>query len=387
MEKTVIDFLEQIIKIKSYNLREKEKCAILILNKLRSIGFIGELIYGFGAPIIFVNYNCCSNKNILFYSHYDIKHEGNINDWKVNPFKLNYDKNSNKIFARGSGDAKGQIAALIYGIENAIKRNKKLSYNITLVIEGDEETGSLGLKNFCMNYLQDIIYKSIIVIDSHWLGEYPVIYTGSRGQQSINVYYNICDMEENLHAGNYGGIYIGAARKMINVLTLLLNEIELLFEKRNVSKLKHKNAVSLTHISSGDSKRSTIPKNAFAKLDIRFIDNSIPQQIICILEKFKKQYDLNYKIIQQEESFYNKGDASFINEISSIIKHTTKLSPYIESYSGAYIPMKKLESIKGEKYVIPFAQADEHNHSPNENISLTNIEYGEKIIEKLLQYK
>lgn len=74
----------------------------------------------------------------------------------------------------------------------------------------------------------------------------------------------------------------------------------------------------------------------------------------------------------------------FIDKVQSIIKSVTTKEPLIKNYSGAYLPMRKLNDIKGRKYVIPFAQADEHNHAPNENISLEHISYGTDIIKNLI---
>lgn len=384
MKRIATDFLNEMLRIKSYVPEEKQRCASVILDMLTSMGFQGEIVHGFGSPIVIAEYDSKADKNILFYSHYDVKPEGDVVAWNTEPFVPVYDEVSNKIYARGTGDAKGQIFAVIYGIREALLHSKTLSYNVTIVIEGDEESGSVGLDDFCKARLRGKAYDAVIINDSHWFGESPVIYTGTRGQQSINIYYEVVGMCENQHAGNYGGREIGAARKFINILLQILGQIDAVIESALTTEKEYGNAVSLTHISSGDSIRSTIPQKAFAKIDIRFIETYVPKKIYHILEMAKTNYGITYEIIQQEEGFYNQKDEVFIDSVNKIIKGVTGLEPIHKRYSGAYIPMKCLRFVEGIKYVMPFAQADEHNHSPNENMSLRHIVYGIEIIKEML---
>ena len=384
MKKIATDFLYELLKIKSYDPVEKVRCANLIKSKLIELKFEVEVISEFGSPIVLAHLETGAESNILFYSHYDVKPEGNLKDWNTEPFTPFYNSNDNKIYARGAGDDKGQFFATIMGIESAIAIGEPLAYNITLLIEGDEESGSVGLEDFCKQKLYNKKYTAVIINDSHWLNDNPVIYCGTRGQQSVRILYNTTGMSENLHAGNYGGIEIGAARKFIIFLTKILHEIDGVINTYPTTKEIYANAVSLTNIFSGDTKRSTIPKSANAKIDIRFIDATIPQKVEDILIRAKEAYGIDYEIEQNEEDFYNAPDMPFIDKVQSIIRDVTIKEPLIKSYSGAYLPMHKLQHIVGTKYIIPFAQADEHNHAPNENISLDHISYGMDIIKYLI---
>ena len=384
MKMIATDFLNDLLRLKTYIIIEKQRCANIILNKLISMGFYGEVVYEFGSPIVIAEYDSKVEKNILFYSHYDVKPEGNVREWNTEPFMPTYDKENRKVYARGAGDDKGQIFAVICGIEEALRNSNGLCYNITLVIEGDEENGSHGLNDFCRARLGERMYDAVIINDSHWFGEYPVIYTGVRGQQSIDIRYKIMGMEENQHAGNYGGKEIGAAKKFMYILLEILGQLDDVMKSKTTTEDEYGNAVSLTHISSGDNERSTIPKDAFAKIDIRYVDLSIPQKVYNILEKACNDYNISYEIVQQKDGFYNLNDKKFIDHVFKIIKRVTGIEPKIKKYCGAYLPMRCLSSINGIKYVIPFAQADENNHAPNENISLEHIGYGIKIIKEIL---
>lgn len=384
MKRIVTDFLDELLMIRSYQPGEKQRCAKVLMDKLINMGFKGEIVKDYGSPIVFATYDARAKKNILFYTHYDVKPEGDISVWNSDPFVPVYDNKVGKVFARGAGDDKGQIFAVLCGIKAAFMENRSLSYNITIIIEGDEESGSLGLDEFCIDKLSKKKYEAVIINDSHWLGNIPVIYTGARGQQSVNILYTLPDMDENLHAGNYGGKIEGAARDFISILGRLLEQMDGVIKMIPTTAEEYGNAVSLTYISSGDSKRSTIPRSAFAKVDIRFVEAFVPYRIHNLLEEAKKNYGITYEIIQQNEGFYNQKEDFFVNRLIKIIRNITGLEPIVSKYCGAYLPMKSLQSINGIKYVIPFAQADEHNHSPNENISLRHIAYGAEIIKEIL---
>lgn len=387
MQKKIVinyEFLEEIIRIKSYDSDGKNKCADRISDELEQIGFDVKIFKGYGAPIIYAEYVVGAEKNILFYSHYDVKPEGNINEWRTNPFEPYFNSEEGRIYARGSGDDKGQIYATIMGIKNAISKKEKIQYNISLLIEGDEESGSNGLCDFSKKELSDKFYDTVIINDSHWLNDNPVIYCGCRGQLDIKLKYTVTHMKENYHAGNYGGLYNGAARDFISILKSILQKIDIIIEQEPTTKEYFGNAASLTYISSGDEKRSLIPKKAIARIDVRYNNRNIVKSIENVLDKIARRYGIEYEFMQNEEGFFNLPDERFISKAKAIIDDVTGLNTKIIDYCGAYLPLNKLKNVCGIKYIIPFAQSDECNHSPNENIAITNLVYGIEIIEKLL---
>ncbi len=78
MKRIATDFLDEMLRIKSYAPEEKQRCASVILDMLTSMGFQGEIVHGFGSPIVIAEYDSKADKNILFYSHYDVKPEGDL---------------------------------------------------------------------------------------------------------------------------------------------------------------------------------------------------------------------------------------------------------------------------------------------------------------------
>lgn len=378
-------FFENIIKCESCDYEGKRKCCLRITEELERMRFDVDIFSEYGSPIIYASKNFGKKKNILFYMHYDVKPANRLNEWKTPPFVLSYDSEISKFYARGTGDDKGQIVAAFAGVSEALNRPDMLDYNISFLIEGDEESGSPKLELFVQNELKGKEYDMIIVLDSHWLLDNPVVFLGCRGQMDITIRYEIASMENDYHAGNYGGIYIGAGRELLKIVNELLTQAEDMINQINsMFEEDIKNAISLTYFNSGDEQRSLIPKIATARIDLRYISNNIAETIMNLLDEYSKKYNFLYEIKQKEDSYFNEATKSDLGKIIKAIYTVTKVQPKVINYCGAYLPLKKMQDINGVIYVIPLAQSDENNHAPNENISLKNIVYGTEIIKKIL---
>lgn len=378
-------FLKDIISYKSDNENGKNECCKRISEELSNMNFNVSIFRKYGSPIIYAEYKTGKVGNILFYMHYDVKPIGDLNEWKTNPFELSYNVEYNKFYARGAGDDKGQIYSVIMGIKKAIESGKDLQYNVAILLEGDEENASPGLERFSENELKNKRYDMVIVLDGHWVKNRPAICLGCRGQLDIIITYEECAMQGNCHAGNFGGVYAGAGRHLLSILENFFDDAEKMIDEINrVEDGFFRNAISLTYFSTGDANRSLIPREAKARIDIRYTNEKVVKNIMKLLAEYVNKYGIVYEIRQQERGFYNEANHKQMEDLASIIYSVTGQIPIVLKHCGAYMPLRKMSSINGIKYIIPLAQSDEHNHEPNENISLRHLEYGIEIISQLL---
>ncbi|HMT10595.1 MAG TPA: M20/M25/M40 family metallo-hydrolase, partial [Ignavibacteria bacterium] len=70
------------------------------------------------------------------------------------------------IFARGSADDKGQVFIHLKAIEAHLSQNKKLPVNIKLLIEGEEEIGSINLGDFIREHTELLKCDVVVVSDT-----------------------------------------------------------------------------------------------------------------------------------------------------------------------------------------------------------------------------
>jgi hypothetical protein len=67
--------------------------------------------------------------------------------WKSPPFEATI--RDGEIYARGSADDKGQVFMHFKAIEAHLKQNGRLPVNMKIILEGEEEVGSVNLDDFC----------------------------------------------------------------------------------------------------------------------------------------------------------------------------------------------------------------------------------------------
>ncbi|WP_249872984.1 M20/M25/M40 family metallo-hydrolase, partial [Oceanobacillus saliphilus] len=83
----------------------------------------------------------------------------NENEWRTPPFELAVA--DERFWGRGTGDNKGQLLIQIYGLLIYRRRYGQLPYDVELMLEGNEEQGSLTLGQH-LHEIQNIYPNKII---------------------------------------------------------------------------------------------------------------------------------------------------------------------------------------------------------------------------------
>ncbi|KKU46864.1 MAG: ArgE/DapE/Acy1 family protein [Parcubacteria group bacterium GW2011_GWF2_46_8] len=143
--------LSEVIKFQSASTDaqyqdEIQKTVNWYKNIFETDGFKVNVITGYDNPIIIASYAADPQyKTCLIYGHYDVQPASKNEGWDNDPFTLT-EKNG-RLVARGVIDNKGQNLVHISTVIELIKE-KSLGYNVTFMIEGNEETGSPHLETF-----------------------------------------------------------------------------------------------------------------------------------------------------------------------------------------------------------------------------------------------
>lgn len=357
------------------------ECAQYLCAFLRKINMDVILENGYSNPIIIAKTKNASKANILFYSHYDVKAAGDVNLWNTSPFIPQII--DGRIYCRGSGDAKGQIFSLLKGIEKVIAQGLDENFGISILLEGGEESGSFGLSETCSKYKEYLNSKLIILLDSHWISETPLIGCGCRGQVSCLLTCREKEFSNFLHAGNYGGIYDGAAFKMVLALNDFIKNNNIRAWFYNIEKPNNSSSsLTICGIKSGLMERSTIPHEAVSHIDMRLVDIN-ESKLIEFIKNFFKEKQISVTVRQAEPSFKSIQNITYKKVIGDAITEACKCPPTYVDYIGAYLPMNKLSSLSIPQFIVPLAQSDENNHAPNENILVSHIHYGVKIVNNI----
>jgi len=128
-----------------------------------------------------------------------------------------------KLFCRGAVDDKGQYFAHIKALEALMNVNGELPVNVKVLIEGEEEVGSVALEKYLPMNHDKLKNDLIIVSDSPMYRKgIPTITLGLRGITYFQIDLTSCATD--LHSGSFGGAVPNAATAACMIVSKLKDE-------------------------------------------------------------------------------------------------------------------------------------------------------------------
>ncbi|MFP4457320.1 MAG: M20/M25/M40 family metallo-hydrolase [Clostridia bacterium] len=430
-----IELLFDVIRQKSISATGEgvNQCADKIVKMMNGLGIRAKKFKTQGLPVVYGEIT--SNPDaltVLIYGHYDVQPPEPLDEWLSDPFEPTV--RDGKIYARGSGDDKGQFMAHILAAA-ALKREGWPDINIKILLDGEEESGSVSLPKFIEDH-RDML-KADVAISSdgpkHPSGR-PVVFFGVRGLLYVQI--TLEGAKHDLHSGNNGNIAPTPAWELVRLLNEiypedgncqiphfydnvikateyekdLIKQMPLEKDKyldlMNLSdtdmdnedywhKLMFEPTVNICGLGSGyqgKGSKTIVPNKAMVKMDFRLVPDQDPDKIYNNLVKFVKSHHPDAKVERFGDLVPTRTSAEL--NISKAIVDAVRLGssqePVVQPRLGGSTPDYLItEHLKLPSIWVPFANADENNHSPNENIGLDDFFDGIKtsatIIYKLAQ--
>src|ERR1700751_4563514 len=317
------------VSAKSEHEPDIERAARWVADHFRAAGFKNVEIVPTGLhPVVYAeSLEAPGKPTILFYGHYDVQPAEPLELWTSPPFEPQV--RGGNIFGRGTADDKGQVHIHLKALESLRDVNGKLPINVKVLIEGEEEVGSVSLWNFVQKNKEKLKADALVVSDTSMLGKgVPSITYGLRG---LNYYQiELTGPERDLHSGVYGGAVPNpltiltelfaklhdknfrvtipgfydsvakvpnAERKALNALPWKKKD----FEKAvgapgyvgeagftTVERLWTRPTLELNGIwggYQGEGAKTVIPSKAFAKFSTRLVPDQDPDKITRLLER------------------------------------------------------------------------------------------------------
>jgi acetylornithine deacetylase/succinyl-diaminopimelate desuccinylase-like protein len=200
----------------------KEKlgeCADWLVKKLNGIGLTTQLVPTRGHPIVWAhNKHQPGRRTVLIYGHYDVQPPDPLELWDSPPFEPVL--KDGYVFARGATDNKGQILSHILGIQEAIDQNGDLPVNLHLVIEGEEEIGSVHLGSFLEENRDALKCDVAVISDTGMIApRTPTLSYGLRGVTALEI--KVTGPKMDLHSGVFGGAVANPITALAQLLATL----------------------------------------------------------------------------------------------------------------------------------------------------------------------
>jgi acetylornithine deacetylase/succinyl-diaminopimelate desuccinylase-like protein len=197
---------------------------------LESIGFKAEIRETEGHPVVLATHpgpqaSASPRKppHLLYYGHYDVQPADPVELWTSPPFKptLIDGPNGPRVYARGAVDDKGQVSMWLSAFRAWYEETGTMPCRITVLIEGEEETGSVNFKPFVAANKAELAADIVVISDTGmWDIDTPALSTSLRGMVYLQV--DLKAASRDLHSGMYGG----SALNPINALTHALGQLK-----------------------------------------------------------------------------------------------------------------------------------------------------------------
>jgi len=196
-------------------------CAEWMVRDLRTMGFNAESVPTAGHPMVLAHHPGTQSgaPRVLFYGHYDVQPADPLELWESPPFepRLVDGPHGKRIVARGAVDDKGQVMMFVEALRAWHEVAGGPPCPVTLMIEGEEESGSASLEPFMRSHAAQLACDVSVVSDTGmWDIDTPAITTSLRGLCYLEA--TLTGPSHDLHSGMYGG----SLRNPINALASMI---------------------------------------------------------------------------------------------------------------------------------------------------------------------
>ena len=396
-----------------------------LLNWLIQLGFEAQLMPTPGWPLVLGRrFDQLSAPTVLLYGHYDVQPPDPLEEWISPPFEPTI--RNGRLYARGVGDNKGQHFAQILALESILAINSQLPCNVILLLEGEEEMGSPHIADFIRTHRNQLKADLVITSDGPLPEDgHPTIEFGVRGV--IGFELRARGANRDLHSGNYGGVAPNPLWTLVHLLSTMKNDqgeitIEGFYDnvqpptelerevlaRLPVDENAAKRNLGITHFDEpnnrhyyerlacwptltingfhggygGPESKTVLPHEAFAKCDIRLVEAQTAEEIFAKVEAHVNRHAPDVEFIRQGGMDPSKTplDSPFVEPLRQAILTATGQEPLLIPAMGGSLPDYVFTKILGvPDFTVPYANADEANHAPNENLELDLFIRGIKI--------
>lgn len=404
------------------------RAADWLVAELNGLGFEASVRPTPGHPMVVAHRRKPGAKRVLFYGHYDVQPVDPLNLWATPPFepRLQTGPGGKQIVGRGACDDKGQLMTFIEAARGFIETVGELPLDVTIFLEGEEESGSPSLAGFLATTADELKGDLALVCDTGmWDRDTPAITAMLRGMMGEEVIVTCADRD--LHSGAFGGAAQNPIRALTRALAKLHDETgrvmvpgfydgvaELPPDIRNSwQKLPFDPAEFLGDVGlttpageqgrsalemiwsrptcefngiiggyTGDGFKTVLPAKASAKVSFRLVGDQDP---VKIRESFRAFVKANLPVDCKVEFHPHGGSPALrLDMTGDVVKKAQKAleaewgTPAYVIGTGGSIPVvgsfKRLLGM--DSLMIGYGLDDDRIHSPNEKYELSSFHKG-----------
>jgi len=401
------------------------------LGLLRGAGLNARLCPTVGAPFVYGEALVDpARPTLLIYGHYDVQPADPLDLWHSPPFEPTI--RNGRIYARGVADNRGQHLAHILGLEAWRDCRGTLPLNVKVLLEGEEEVGSPRMPGFVADS-RDLLRADVCVISDGGVDDSgrSVIRFGVRGVLSFEL--RARGAARDLHSGHWGEIAPNPIWTLVRLLATMKNGAgvvtidgfgetvaPLSAEERaalaamegaqdealrsiGLSEMQQHPARTLGERRAGwpsftisglhggyggPGSKTVLPCEAFAKCDIRLVPDQRADDVLAMVRRHVARHAPGVEVISHGAMEPSKTplDSPYAAPVRRAIARVDGTEPMLLPAMGGSLPEYPFTHTLGIPCLgVPFANADEANHAPNENMEVKRFHRGIRIAAALLE--
>jgi acetylornithine deacetylase/succinyl-diaminopimelate desuccinylase-like protein len=157
---------------------------------------------------------------VLHYGHGDVV-AGLDEQWSegLSPWRLT--ERDGRWYGRGTADNKGQHSINMAALRTVLAVRGTLGFNCKFLIEMGEESGSIGLQEFCEDHRAELAADLFLASDGPRLSlARPTIFLGARGGMSFHL--TVESRDGFHHSGNWGGLLSNPGVELAHAIGTLI---------------------------------------------------------------------------------------------------------------------------------------------------------------------
>lgn len=394
-----------------------KECARLLAGIMRGFGIPSEVIETPTQPVVYGEITRDPKAHtLLLYGHYDVQPPEPLDLWHSPPFEPTV--RDGRLYGRGTGDNKGQLITHVLAAKAWLGAAGGPPINLKFIFEGEEESGSGGLAEFVRKHRSRLAADLVYVSDGglHPTGA-PVISLGNRGIVGITLIAQGADRDN--HSGNKGGVAPNPVWMLAHLLSTMVDPAGRvliegfydnvrpvgLVEERLLAGMEYDSQEFAATMGMGDlpmdgptywkrimlepyfnisgfasgyvgpGSKTIIPSKAECRIDVRLV---VDQKTGEIFEKVKAhvaRVDPRVQVLARGfgamEASRTAPDHPAVAVVARAIRAVRGVEPFVNLCSGGSLPNAVWPTVLGVDHIgVPYANADEGNHGPNENLSL-----------------
>ncbi len=404
-------------------------------------------------------------KTVLFYFHLDgqavdsskwnqpnpyapvLKEKNEAGKWEIIDWdRINSTSNDElRIFCRSSSDDKSPIIMLLSAMDVLNANNRKASFNVKVIMDGEEEIGSPNLPEIVDHYRDLLASDMMLIFDGpRHISNRPSIFFGCRGLAEIEI--TVFGPKFAQHSGHYGNYAPNPALNLAQLLSSMKDKegrvvipgfydgIEI--DEQTLKILKEVpddateintklgigipdqvgadyqqslqypslNIMGMASGWIGNEARTIVPSTATASIDIRLVVESDAERLINLVKNHivaQGFYLVDHLPSDKERKEHQRiamfsfafGNMAFRTDFDSEIGEWVNRSmikafeekPVRVRTTGGTVPISQFISKLGiEAVILPTVNLDNNQHSPNENLRMGNYNEGVRTMVALL---